>query len=56
MSEIIHVAFKQNHAAEDELITAVKDAVYSFHGRVTTASVFGALEIIKQDLIRELMS
>jgi hypothetical protein len=39
----------------NELVAQLKDVVYSFAGRMDIAQTFGVLEIVKQDLIRELM-
>lgn len=52
---VLHALFKDKHETENEMITAIKDTVYSFAGRVTVASTFGVLEVVRQDLIRELL-
>ena len=53
---VVHAIFKDRHETENAMVKAIKDTIYSFQGRVTVASTFGVLEIVKQDLIRELLT
>lgn len=54
-NNVIHCEFRDAHSAENEMVTQLKDLIYSFAGRVSIASTFGVLEIVKQDLIREVL-
>lgn len=49
------VEWRKNYPTEDEMLKAIKDVVYSFSGRVSLASTFGVLEIVKHDLRRDLL-
>ena len=53
MSEIIE--FKFENKASNDMVTAVKDCIYSFAGRVSVAEALGVIEIVKQDLHNELL-
>ena len=53
--KVVFLNFEQKHLAENEMVKAIKDVVYQFAGRVTIASTFGVLEIVKNDLEKELL-
>lgn len=52
---VIHYEFKKASVPEDELVTDIKDLIYSYAGRITNATVFGVLEIVRHDLEREIL-
>ena len=52
---VIHVAFKRVDGVEDEMVTAIKDLVYAYAGRITVATTLGVLEIVLNDLRREIL-
>ena len=51
-----HGDFGKRYRVEDQMVTALKDAFYSFEGQLSTAAAFGALEIAKSDLIKEVLA
>ena len=50
---VIHADFQRRHEAENEMVTAIKDVIYSFAGRMSVASMFGVIEVVKNDMVKE---
>lgn len=55
MSDVIEVNFRPSIELENEMVKRIKNVFYSYAGRVTTASAFGALKIATHDLEREIL-
>ena len=55
-SNVTEVNFRLNNGASNDMVVALKDCVYSFSGRVSVSEALGVIEIVKDDLQRELLT
>lgn len=55
MGDVIKVDFDKVNGPESEMVKQIEAVIYSFAGQVSIASAFGVLEIVKADLVRDLL-
>ncbi len=51
--DVIVGPFVRNHSATNDLLTQIKDVIYSKTGVVSVAEVLGVLRCIEHDILRE---
>lgn len=53
LTNVVQADFRQSNSVERDMANAIREAVYSFAGRVSVAQAVGVLEVVKAEVMSE---